>query len=259
MITASEHLILVIDDEQVVLDAAARLLSAEGFEVVTALDAEKGLELAESAAPDLAVVDLKLPGMSGLEFMDASLARDPDLHIILTTGVSSADQAVAALNHGAFDFLPKPFTYEELMSPVLRAYRHKEMREDGVTAAPAASGSELLFLGLQAWAHPLREHVLRLGVTDLFQRTTGEVVEIVLPKVNTEIRQGAPLARIRSRDGHWHVSLAAAGGRVMEANAELVDTPKLLNTDPLSDGWIAGIQSTEFHRDLPNLRAAAGG
>ncbi len=250
-----EHRILVIDDEQVVLDASARLLFAEGFDVVTALDAESGLDLAKTAAPDLALVDLKLPRLSGLDFMDAVLEHDPSLHVILATGVSTADQAVAALNHGAFDFLPKPFTYEELMSPVLRAYRHQELLEQGAALRLPPADPSLLFLGLQAWAHPQEHSLIRLGASDLFQRTAGSVLEIVLPRVNAEIRQGAPLARVRTADGRWHVVLAAAGGRVVEANAQLADAPQLLNNDPFGEGWIAELQCPEFHRELPNLRS----
>jgi DNA-binding response OmpR family regulator len=247
--------ILVIDDEQVVLDASSRLLSAEGLEVVTALDAETGIELLETSPPDVAVVDLKLPGLSGIEFMEAAHERYPQLRIILTTGVASADQAVAALNHGAFDFLPKPFTYEELMSPVLRACRDASLPASGDSDAGV---SERLYLGLQAWALPLADTSIRLGATDRFQQTTGKILEINHPRINEELRQGGPLARVRTADARWHVVLAAAGGRVTEINQSLSARPGLLNDDPEGAAWIAVIQTTELHRDLPNLGTGHG-
>jgi CheY-like chemotaxis protein len=236
-----------------VLDAAARLLRAEGFEVTAAEDAERGVEMLGRVQPDLAVVDLKLPGMSGLEFMEAARAERPRLQVILTTGVSTAEQAVAALNRGAFDFLPKPFTYEELLSPVLRACRHLEITKQGGAPKEAPQHTGVLFLGLQAWARPEGDHSVRLGVTDLFQRTAGSVLEVVPPKIHAEIRQGAPLARVRTEEGRWHVALAAVGGRVVSENADLVSTPQLLNDDPLGSGWVALVQAPDLYRDLPNL------
>lgn len=247
--------VLVIDDEQVVLDASARLLSAEGFEVLTALDAESGLQLVESNPPDLAVVDLKLPGMSGLEFMDKALLSVEGLRIILTTGISSADQAVAALRHGAFDFLPKPFSYEELMSPVLRASRDIEFSKREDECVSRAGGEGLLFLGKQAWAKPDTTGIVRLGASCTFQRNAGKMLEVVPPKINVELRQGGPLARVRCEDGHWHVVLTAVGGRVLKINHDLVTRPSLLNQDPWDTGWIADIQTAELYRDLPNLLA----
>lgn len=243
----------MIDDEQVVLDASARLLSAEGYEVVTALTAEDGLTAMESGSPDLAVVDLKLPGMSGLEFLDRALVSSASLRIILTTGISSADQAVAALSHGAFDFLPKPFTYEELMSPVLRACRDIEHSKRPREEQIVSDDPELLFLGRQAWARPRRSGEIRLGASYVFQRNAGEVLEVVPPKINSELRQGGPLARIRTDDERWHTVLAAVGGRVADINHALVSNPGLINGDPWSGGWIAEVRTSELHHDLHNL------
>lgn len=254
MTNHAPYRVLVIDDEQVVLDASARLLSAEGYDVLTALDAENGLELAESTKPDLAVVDLKLPGMSGLDFMDRALSSIPRLRVILTTGISSADQAVAALSHGAFDFLPKPFTYEELMSPILRACRDIAFSSEGGENRMVPEDPELLFLGRQAWARPDKKGSIRLGASYVFQRNAGEILEVVPPKINAELTQGGPLARIRTVDERWHVVLATVGGLVETVNSQIVATPHLVNENPWSNGWIAEVQTSELYRDLPNLR-----
>lgn len=257
MAASDSYRILVIDDEQVVLDASARLLSAEGFDVLTAPTAEAGLDLLDSASPDVALVDLKLPGMSGLEFMERSHERNPGLQIVLTTGVSTADQAVAALNHGAFDFLPKPFTYEELMSPILRALRHRQIEEGKVGPAEGHEGSDLYFLGLQAWARLEVDLVVRVGVTGVFQSTAGQVAEIILPKINAEMRQGGALGRVRTADARWHVALASVGGRVASINEDLRNAPETVNQDPLGEGWIATIEAKNLTHDLARLSRVA--
>ncbi len=242
--------VLVIDDEQVVLDASGRLLKAEGFDVRCAENAERGLQLVASFAPHVAVVDLKLPGWSGLEFIERAHSINVDLRVILTTGIAGADQAVAALGQGAFDFLPKPFTYEELMSPVLRACRDIGLGN----AAPPSNAEGLLMLGVQGWAKQSGESTFRVGASEIFQRTAGAIVEIVPPKIGSDVRQGSPLARVRTGDARWHVVVAAAGGRVTAVNHQLFEKPGLMNSDPFGEGWIAEIRLAEIHHDARNLR-----
>lgn len=104
------HSILVIDDEEVILSASRRILELEGFTVRTAADAESGLQMMAAATPEIVVVDLKLPGISGLEFLERSISLYPESLVILTTGFATATQAVSALAGGAFDYLPKPNT-----------------------------------------------------------------------------------------------------------------------------------------------------
>jgi DNA-binding NtrC family response regulator len=113
--------ILVVDDEQVILDSAKKILAPEGVTVLTALDAETGLKVLAAEPPDILITDLVLPGASGMKLLESALAHDPSLIVILTTGYSTVANAVAALKHGAFEFLPKPYTCEELLACVARA------------------------------------------------------------------------------------------------------------------------------------------
>ena len=97
--------ILVIDDEQVILDSARRILMAEGFPVLTANDAESALQILKTDPQDIAICDLMLPGLSGFEFLEASQQHDPSLVVIITTGYSTVDNGVDSLKNGAFDFV----------------------------------------------------------------------------------------------------------------------------------------------------------
>jgi two-component system sensor histidine kinase/response regulator len=106
--------ILIIDDEDVVRDSCLAILESRGYEIATAPDGTLGLALAREFAPDLVLVDLKMPGISGFEVLETIRAGDPTIVAIVITGYSTVDSAVEAMKRGAFDFLPKPFTPDEL-------------------------------------------------------------------------------------------------------------------------------------------------
>lgn len=120
--------ILVVDDEQVILDSAKKILAPEGVIVLTALDGETALKVLTARSPHILITDLILPGASGMKLLEKALEHDPRLVVILTTGYSTVENAVAALKHGAFEFLPKPFTCEELLGSVARARQALESR-----------------------------------------------------------------------------------------------------------------------------------
>ena len=106
--------ILIIDDEDVVLDSCQLVFEGEDYEVVTARDGTAGLERAAELRPDLILVDLMMPGISGFEVLGKLREIDPTLVAIVITGYSTVNSAVEAMKQGAFDFLPKPFTPDEL-------------------------------------------------------------------------------------------------------------------------------------------------
>jgi len=106
--------ILIIDDEEVVLDSCCQVLDGGRYQIATARDGTAGLRLAQEFGPDLVIVDLKMPGISGFEVLETLRAADPTIVAIVITGYSTVGSAVEAMKKGAFDFLPKPFTPDEL-------------------------------------------------------------------------------------------------------------------------------------------------
>jgi len=106
--------ILVIDDEEIVLDSCELILAKGDFEIQTAENGTLGLSLIEEYQPDLVFVDLKMPGISGFEVLERSQQIDPTIVMIVITGFATIGSAVEAMQRGAFDFLPKPFTPDEL-------------------------------------------------------------------------------------------------------------------------------------------------
>lgn len=112
--TDEKRKILIIDDEDVVLDSCTQILGGGDHELATANDGAQGLELVGRFHPDLVFVDLKMPGISGFEVLEKIRAVDPSIVTIVITGYATVGSAVEAMKKGAYDFLPKPFTPEEL-------------------------------------------------------------------------------------------------------------------------------------------------
>ena len=106
--------ILVIDDEEIVLDSCTQILTKGDFVIRTAKNGTLGLNLIEEYQPDLVFVDLKMPGISGFEVLERIQELDPTIVTIVITGFATIGSAVEAMQRGAFDFLPKPFTPDEL-------------------------------------------------------------------------------------------------------------------------------------------------
>ena len=102
--------ILVIDDEEVVLDSCTQVLDGGDCRVTTASNGAEGLKRLEEAPPNLIFLDLKMPGLSGLEVLEQIRAKQPLMVVIVITGYATVSSAVEAMKKGAFDFLPKPFT-----------------------------------------------------------------------------------------------------------------------------------------------------
>lgn len=119
--------ILIIDDEEIVIDSCLSILEGAGYEIVTAPDGTAGLKQAQEAPPDLVLVDLMMPGISGFDVIEGMRGIDPTIVTIVITGYSTVETAVEAMKRGAFDFLPKPFTPDELRMIVLRGLERRRL------------------------------------------------------------------------------------------------------------------------------------
>ncbi|MCX5824525.1 MAG: response regulator [Deltaproteobacteria bacterium] len=124
--------ILVIDDEQIMRDGCARILSKNGCSVLTAENGSVGLaKLQESPKEiDIILLDLMMPGMSGMEVLEKIQALDDTLLIIIITGYATVASAVEAMKKGAYDFIAKPFTPDQLRIVVKRALERRMLQKE---------------------------------------------------------------------------------------------------------------------------------
>ena len=119
--------ILVIDDEEAVRDSSKQVLTKEGFEIVTAQDGQHGLEKVKEQSFDIILLDLKMPGLRGEEVLQQIKVIDPEILVIIITGYASVESAVETLKQGAYDYVPKPFTPDELRLVVRRAFEKRAL------------------------------------------------------------------------------------------------------------------------------------
>lgn len=124
---ASKERILVIDDEEVIRDSCTQALAKVGYVVKSAENADKGLELLQPFDPDVVLVDLKMPGKSGIEVLEEIQAIDPNIIKIVITGFATVSSAIDAMKKGAYDFIPKPFTPEEIRVIVARGLERRRL------------------------------------------------------------------------------------------------------------------------------------
>jgi len=120
--------ILIIDDEESILDGCRQALTRWGHKVATASDGSEAVKLAREIRPDMAFIDLKLPGLSGMDVLDI-LSRDiPDIILVVITGHASIVSAVEAMHKGAYDYLPKPFIPDQLRAVTQRGLEHRALK-----------------------------------------------------------------------------------------------------------------------------------
>src|SRR5687768_11730641 len=122
--------ILIIDDEEVLRDVLDAVLRKEGFDVVTAASGEEGLTTLDADEIDLVLLDVMLPGISGLETMRLIRDSHPSTPIIIITAYSSIDGAIQAMKQGAFHYIPKPFKNEEVIVTVNKALEQRRLSRE---------------------------------------------------------------------------------------------------------------------------------
>lgn len=138
--------VVVIDDERSMCDGCRQTLEAEGLRAEIAPDGPRGLELVQQTHPRVVIVDLRMPGMSGMEVLAKVSQIDPAIVSIVITGYASIDSAVESMKIGAFDFLTKPFEPEQLLASVRRGMEVSQTRQKAreAPAAPQPAEAEAL-------------------------------------------------------------------------------------------------------------------
>ena len=123
-------LVLVIEDEKILAESVCFYLERHGYATAKAPSGEEGLRRAEEASPDVAIVDIRLPGIDGLEVLQRLREVTPGTEVVMMTAHASVASAVEALRRGAFDYLGKPVDLNELRVVVDKAIAHQRLSRE---------------------------------------------------------------------------------------------------------------------------------
>ncbi len=110
--------VLIVDDERSMRDFLKILLEKEGHKVAIAESGKRALDILDNQQVDVIVSDIRMPGMTGIELLEAVKEESPDLPVIMITAFASPDDAVLAMKNGAFDYITKPFNVDEIKSVI---------------------------------------------------------------------------------------------------------------------------------------------
>jgi NADH-quinone oxidoreductase subunit E len=175
--------VVVIDDEEPMCEGCRQTLEESGFTAATALNGSEGVRLVQEVRPHVVLVDLKMPGVSGMEVLRMITEIDPAIVPIVITGYGTIDSAVESMKIGAFDFLTKPFEPEKLIESVRRGMKLSHLRlessarkavQEEALEGPAPSKEDVLLKGLSVLSESYSAGFERVGFLDELNRLEEE-------------------------------------------------------------------------------------
>ena len=191
--------VLLVDDNASVLRFLASAFSSNGCQVTTAATAEQALEQLSDDPFDLVVSDIKMPGLSGLDLLRAVKGKQPGTPVVLITGVPSVNSAVFGLRHGAYDYLPKPFSVTEVKE-LIRRLRRDRADGNGNVNYPAGLTEEL------ARRQGGVEAISRIGEVALQGLEPSVFAEKVVEYTMQSLRCDGALMLLRDQGGQFNAS-----------------------------------------------------
>jgi two-component system, NtrC family, nitrogen regulation response regulator NtrX len=203
--------ILVIDDEAAIRDSLRMTLEYEGYEFVGAATGQEGLALAERDAPDLVLLDVKMPGMDGLDVLDRLRTMNETLPVVMISAHGTTSTAVDATKKGAFDFIDKPFSPDRLLVTLKNALGQRELRDENRSLKKAVEIRHQM-IGDSAGLKQVMASVSRAAPTNATVLITGESgvgKELVARTIHRN--------SLRARDRFVQVNCAAIPEELIES------------------------------------------
>ena len=247
---SNEPKLLVVDDEEAICEGCSRIFSRQGFEVEKCSDACHGLDLATRTDYCAILLDMKMPGMDGIHFLEALRKQKPLVPVVLMTGYPSIPNAASAIRLGVSDYVTKPFTPEEISQAVHRLI-HKNPSETAALAGslqtPSKTNVEFRFFR-QAWCQTAGDGPVRIGAM-IVRPGTAKVESVFLPRIGEVVYQGLPLAAVTIAGQPRYTIPSPVSGVVVDVNESLASDPAALLADPCGKGWIACVSPTRLEEE----------
>jgi CheY-like chemotaxis protein/glycine cleavage system H lipoate-binding protein len=256
--------ILVIDDEAVVVQAVAKICGSEGLSVDAAESGAAGLGRLDRCSYRLVLCDIMMERLDGFQYLAEAARRGDRTPVVMITGYSTVENAVRSLLAGAIDFIAKPFTADELLAAVRRGFSYGRLMEAAGNGGwpppdPTTCPPQYFRLGYVSWAAAEPAGTVRVGASDVFVRTISGVKNVELLPAGEELVQGSCCAVFASGDAILHSLMCPVSGRVLEANARVIEEPATVERAPYADGWLYRILPSDLNYNLRYLRTQAAG
>ena len=186
--------ILIVDDEEVLRDVLEVVLRRENFDVVLAASGEEALSVLDTEEVDLVILDIMLPGISGIDTLRAIRIANPTVPVIVITAFSSIDGAIEAMKHGAFHYIPNPFKNEEVVLTVNKALEQRRLSNenerlkaelsDKFSYANIIGKSEIMrkVFDLVRLAAPSRSNILIVGESGTGKELVAKAIHHASPR-----------------------------------------------------------------------------
>jgi glycine cleavage system H lipoate-binding protein/CheY-like chemotaxis protein len=245
--------ILVVGDEVVVLGAVSRALRKTDCAIDTAGSAEEALRLMADNSYHVVITDLMMPETGGLGLMNALREMGSVAETIVITGYPTIESALRAKQLGAFEYVTKPFTRQEILSVVVRALRKSERKSLGSADDASESLQKVYLIPDHSWARMESDRTVRVGMARALASTVGEAVDLELPGEGDLIEQGRMCVVVRAEDGVEHYINAPLSGRVLEVNERLEEDAELALRDPEGEGWLLRLEPQDPEKEIPHL------
>jgi two-component system nitrogen regulation response regulator GlnG len=166
--------ILVVDDDQSIATAFERFLKHEGHVCVVASNAEEALRLVAERDPDLVVMDIRMPGVDGLQTLQQMRARYPDLYVVMMTAYGTSQTSIDAIRAGAFEYLTKPLDLDQLRTVIRHALAARRGREQAASAGEEAPSPQIRLIGEVPAMQEVYKMIGRLATNDVPALIVGE-------------------------------------------------------------------------------------
>lgn len=203
--------ILVIDDEAAIRDSLRMMLEYDGYEVSGAATGQEGLDLVEREPPDLVILDVKMPGMDGIEVLDRLRTMDEGLPVVVVSGHGTISTAVEATRKGAFDFIEKPFASDRVLVSLRNALDQRRLRDENQSLRRAVDVRHQMIGESGALAEVMKAigRAAPTTATVLIQGESGVGKELVARTIHRN--------SLRSRDRFVQVNCAAIPEELIES------------------------------------------
>jgi CheY-like chemotaxis protein len=253
-IKPSAH-ILIIDDEEIVHASLKRILGRLGHTVTGVFSAENGLDLIERERFDLVMVDLMMPKMTGIQFLESLAKNFHRIPVIMITGYPTIGTAVKALRLGAVDYVAKPFTRKEITSPVQRALAvdvdtipipeigQRAINKDDLVP------DDVVVLPRHSWAKFRQDGTFQMGIECSFMQSCENITEVSLPDEMDLVEQGYIGMYVVMENGEEHGVAMPLSGQVLSINQEVIDNPTQIDDSQ----WLIRIIPSHLEEELRRL------